>query len=74
MSKYYGNKSIGNNANIQRHREDEAKLLAIIEDCEAKAAAGDKLAEQEAAAFRVFLRALQESKAEMASNLFKKKA
>jgi hypothetical protein len=74
MSKYYGKKSVGNNANIQRHRNDEARLLAIIEDCEAKAAAGDRLAEQEAAAFRVYLRALQESKAEMAGNLFKKKA
>lgn len=72
--KYYGNNSIGKNADIQRHRKDMAELIAIIEDCEARAAAGDKLANQEAATFRYCLRVLQESKAELASNLFKKKA
>lgn len=74
MSKYYGKKSIGNNANIQRHREDEARLRAMIERCDAEAASGDRLSKMEAEAYRNILRGLQESKAEMASNLFKKKA
>lgn len=72
MSKYYW-KKVGQKADIERHRNDEADLKARIAKCEAAAAAGDRLSAVEAAAYRNCLQALQASKAEMASKLFKKK-
>ena len=72
--KYFGKRNCkGKNEDINRHKQEEIKLLADIEEAKKRLDAGCKWAAGELAAKERFLRILRESKAEMVSDLFKRK-
>lgn len=71
MKNYFG-KSIAANADIQRHNEKIADLRKTLADAEANND-GSRCAKMEIEAYRNFLRIALESKANVASTMFKRK-
>lgn len=71
MKNYFG-KPIAANADIKRHNEQIADLRKRLADAEAKND-GSRCAKMEIEAWRNFLRIALESKANVASTMFKKK-
>lgn len=71
--KYFWQKVKGKNEDIDRHREEEQRLLADIEKAKERLEKGCKWAAGDLAAKEYFLTALRKSKAAMVSDLFKRK-
>lgn len=72
---YFRNKASGLNADIQRHREEEQRLIEIILDLESKEPTEmDKahIITYRIRTYRISLLALQQSKAELLTKLGRK--